>query len=76
MHTKHATRPLLDCQLQICFFFYLVGSGDRLLLVERQVDLDTIHFVPTRLRIEVFEAADLNSGVVSIGQHGGGAVRR
>uniref|UniRef100_A0ACD5VBJ0 Uncharacterized protein n=1 Tax=Avena sativa TaxID=4498 RepID=A0ACD5VBJ0_AVESA len=49
---------------QLAIFFYLVPSGRRLLLVERQIDVelssDPFIVRPIRSRIEVSEAVDLN----------------
>ncbi|CAM0879978.1 unnamed protein product [Alopecurus aequalis] len=47
------------------FFFYLVVSGDRLLLVERQIDLEvpySIHDRPIGTRFQAWEAVDLVGG--------------
>ncbi|CAM0947468.1 unnamed protein product [Alopecurus aequalis] len=51
------------------FFFYLVASGDRLLMVERQIDMDLPLSLnckrrprPLQTRFEVWEAADMIGG--------------
>jgi hypothetical protein len=43
-------------------FLYLVACRDRLVMVNRMVDLDPVDFEPTGIRIEILEAADLSSG--------------
>jgi hypothetical protein len=56
-----AGEPYLTASYRHCFL-YLVTCRDRLLMVNRKVDLDPVDFEATGIHIEILEAVDLSSG--------------